>query len=491
MIETNGNNEGGSEEWGLPDAFKGKSLHPSLDYENGILSVGFSYATKSSEEKSVYIIAAPNEKPRFLREDSFVNKGATYRYDTGRVKRLLSLDERWGVVAAQAFVKNESTPSKDIIEPLAKEAKDYIGFESDADAYILAAWVIGTYFHRIFNAYPFLNIKAPKGSGKSQCLGFLTRVCFNAIKAIPSLAALSDTVDALRGTYLIDQADLVERKGKEELRDILADSYKRNGGKRRIVSMDKKGGRSVVEFETFSPKAFASIRELPEDLRDRCFVLPLIRSVKAFADPNDSWHDWRAIRGKIYQALLTQHITVKETYEAVRAEYHRNGTLGGRNLELWLPLEVMLKTFGGEFKIEEAKKRFLSQYGFTAEYEPDEFEEQVVLVICSKLKDDTEVTLSPKEISEEISEDFFRSKADARQKAAAVGWAIKKFNLASGKGKRGNGVSYLFQKEKVEAIREGYFKTTIQPLTPTEDTRGASNKGVIEAVEMSPEDSPF
>jgi hypothetical protein len=40
-------------------------------------------------------------------------------------------------------------------------------------------------------------------------------------------------------------------------------------------------------METYGPKAFASIRELPEDLRDRCLELPLIRSQRNFADPDD------------------------------------------------------------------------------------------------------------------------------------------------------------------------------------------------------------
>src|SRR5207247_1721896 len=104
----------------------------------------------------------------------------------------------------------------------------------------------------------------------------LQHLCLNAIKARPTIAALGDTIDSFRGTYLIDQADGLGRKGTEDFMDIIADSYKRSGGKRMFVTINEKSKtRSVVEQATYSPKAFASIRELPDDLRDRCLIIPL------------------------------------------------------------------------------------------------------------------------------------------------------------------------------------------------------------------------
>ena len=100
--------------------------------------------------------------------------------------------------------------------------------------------------------------------------------------------------------------------------DILADSYKKGGGKRRVVEFSKDKARSVTEFETYAPKAFASIKELPEDLRDRCIAMPLIRSQKNFPDPDDSIVDWREMRGKIYKYLIYDYGTIESTYSVNR-----------------------------------------------------------------------------------------------------------------------------------------------------------------------------
>lgn len=457
------------------EAFDGKIVHPSLDHKDGIVTLGFNYRNKEMKDARVWIIAAGSEI-QMLTNDSFDVKGQVYNFDNKRGSRLASLEDRWGIADAKAFIGEQShlipsetsQPSHALVERVAAQARKHIEFENELDSFIIAAWIIGSYFHRIFHAFPFLHIKAPKGSGKSQCLNFLGQMCFNATKARPSLAALGDTVDVLRGTYLIDQADSLARKGSEELLDILADSYKRGGGKRRIVNIEK-GHREILEFETYAPKAFASIKELPEDLRDRCFLLTLTRSKRTdLLDPDDPSSDWRTSRAELYKAFLNDYRLVDGTYVLRRIEYKQSKSIVGRKLELWLPLEVILQSFGAGGKIEAVKARFFAQYGF-AEYEPDELEEAIVLAILANLKGISEIELSPKEISEKIDSELFRSNSDSKQRAAAVGWAIKKFNLSSGKTRGSAGNNHLFQKERVESIHASYFKTAEEhtSLTPS------------------------
>ena len=125
------------------------------------------------------------------------------------------------------------------------------------------------------------------------------------------------------------------------------------------------------------------------------------------------------------------------------------------------------RSLGAKDKIDEAKKRFLSYYQF-AEYAPSEFEEQVFRAVFSRFEDKAEVTLSPKEISEIISVEYFNPKHDSRQRAAMVGRAIKKFNIAStfDKKQSGTGFQFLFRKEKVEKTYQAYTKTDIEPPQP-------------------------
>lgn len=249
--------------------------------------------------------------------------------------------------------------------------------------------------------------------------------------------------------------------------DILTDSYKRSGGKRRIVEFDKNKGRKVVEYETYGPKAFASIRELPEDLRDRCLIIPIVRSKKNFLDPDNGGARWKAMRGKLYRLLIDQYGNADANYTALRIEYEKSGAMIGRELELWLPLETILHSVGHRDLVNEAKARFLSWYSF-AEYEPSELEEAVVTIIREQFETELteEITMSPKEIAERMGDTLFRSNDTPNQRATKVGWAIKKFNLASQKARSGKGQSYRFNKEKIETAYQNYFPSS-DPTQPT------------------------
>ena len=121
-----------------------------------------------------------------------------------------------------------------------------------------------------------------------------------------------------------------------------------------------------------------------------------------------------------------------DNYFVRKIEYKRQPDIAGRELELWLVIEIMLKSLGAQDEVELAKRRFLSQYGFS-EYEPSEIEEEVVMSILGQFQENTEVVLSPKKISESINPEAFLEKDTPKQRAAKVGWAIKKFNLASEK----------------------------------------------------------
>jgi hypothetical protein len=455
------------------DAFDGVVLHPSLDFKDGVLLLGFSYRDKALKNTRVFFIAHGGSVS-LLTDTSITVNGKLFSIDERRGVPLASLEERWGITEAQAFIDKRAegnTPigyagRSTLVEQIAAEVRQHIQFEDELDSYILAAWVIGTYFHRIFYAFPFLHIKAPKGSGKSQCLNFLRQLSFNAEKSRPSVAALGDTIDAAHGTYLIDQADSLGRENSQELLDILADSYKRSGGKRRVISIDK-GRRQMLELETYGPKAFASIKELPEDLRDRCFLLTLTRSKRNdLLDPDDPYLDWAQKRGELYKALLTEYAMVDAEYAIRRRQHRDNKTITGRRLELWLPIEVILCYFGAEVRLDAVRRRFLEQYGLT-EYEPNELEAEMFRVLLSRLESEPETTLSPKEISEDMDKDVFRS-PETKQQASAVGWAIKKFNLASEeKGRTSGGKRYLFKKERVQSVYDSYSKSAVDHTPPT------------------------
>lgn len=443
-----------------------KVFHPSLDIKDGILVLGFRIKKEKDIEADVYIIKT-NETIITTEDPSFPYK--EHHYSIEKKKRTLSkLSQKWSAESLNNLIKdskesiNFTISGLDLYTKIQSSLRKYIELEREEDYTILSAWIIGTYFFPVFSAYPYIHIKAPKGSGKSQCLSFLNQTAFNAVKARASLPALRDTVDSLRGTYLMDQADALHRNNMEDFLDVLTDSYKRAGGSVRKM-VQTKNNWNLEEFEAYGPKAFASINQLPEDLRDRCIVIPLIRSSKNLPALEEGDSIWKEIRNDIYTYLINDYPVISGNYLACGYEYKQSNEMFGRRLELWLPVEVILRTSDvKEEEIVKAKKRFLSRYEF-ASYQTSEIEVAVIETIMKLMKEQIEIILRPKEIASEIDSEMFEDDdkfvfASTKQKSTIIGRAITKFNLASQKLPRdSSGERYLFQKEHLQKIYEGYF----------------------------------
>ena len=71
----------------------------------------------------------------------------------------------------------------------------------------------------------------------------------------------------------------------------------------------------------------------------------------------------------------------------------------------------------------------------------------------------SEIFLRPPEIREKIDEDIWEDKSlNNHQKDIKIGQIIRKFNISTEKKRTNKGVAYLFQKEKVEKIKNLYCK---------------------------------
>jgi hypothetical protein len=472
----------------IVDTNEEKTFHPSLDIKDNILVLGFRIKKEKDKEIDLFFINT-NDGYITTEKTEFINKEQTFAIE--KKKRILSkLSQKWGVDNLNKLLEALQDPLNkfneiELYQKIRDNLKKYIELEEEADYTILTAWTIGTYFFPTFSAYPYIHIKAPKGSGKSQCLNLLNQTAFNAVKARASLPALRDTVDALRGTYLMDQADALHRNNMEDFLDVLTDSYKRGGGSIRKMIANKNAW-NLEEFEAYGPKAFASIGQLPEDLRDRCIVIPLIRSNKNYPPINEEDGIWKEIRSGLYTFLIRQFIYVGQMYTLKEFEYKSSEKITGRPLELWLPIESILKSvFVKEEEIELAKKRFLSRYEFSS-YQTSDIEVAVIETIIVLMENKPEIMLRPKEISLKIDTELFDEDdkfnyASQKQKATIVGRAITKFNLATQKlGRDSQGERYLFTKEHLEKIHKGYFNQK----TPESDTLPHTKENSIEDISL-------
>jgi len=159
-----------------------------------------------------------------------------------------------------------------------KGLKEYVDLKEEYYN-IIALWIIGTYFHDKFPNYPFLFFNAQKGSGKSRIMNLITFLSKNG-------SVMNNMTEAVlfrtKGTLAIDEYEGVNRKGNENLRELLNSSYKKGTKVKRMKQQKTMEGveQVVEEFDVYRPIIMANIWGMENVLGDRCITLILEKSNK-------------------------------------------------------------------------------------------------------------------------------------------------------------------------------------------------------------------
>jgi hypothetical protein len=252
----------------IDDLQEGLRLHPAIDFLPEAMTIGFR-VTLADNEPGLLLVFSDGQGVRAeVNPETVEIAERVYQVIQNTVPPLLQ--DVWNLERLKAFLKHPTRP-RELYRVLKEAFKKYLDLPEPAYG-LLAAWAIGTYFAHLFTAFPFLHFHGPKESGKSKALEASRCVCFNAWKGRDiTPAALGDSADSLRGTLLLDQAEKLNSNENNNLIGLLADSYKKAGGQRRVVEITK-AGRSVLEFSTYSPKAFASRDEAYRLMRSEAYM---------------------------------------------------------------------------------------------------------------------------------------------------------------------------------------------------------------------------
>lgn len=142
---------------------------------------------------------------------------------------------------------------------------------------LIALWIMGTYHHEKFPSYPFLFFNAMKGSGKSRTINLIATLSKDgSVQNSMTEAVLFRT----KGTLAIDEYEGVNRKGAENLRELLNSGYKRGVKIKRMKQIKTKEGTEyqVEEYDAYRPIVLANIWGMESVLGDRCIKIVLERS---------------------------------------------------------------------------------------------------------------------------------------------------------------------------------------------------------------------
>lgn len=427
--------------------------HPGYEVKDNFMSLGFRETVikhNKPEDRNIFIVATKGGYE--LCDDAVFQcqDGDKLIFDI-RERTLTHIGERWGKLEVLAFV-NEQTIPNGLYLRIKQTLKDYVELQEESHYGLLASWIMATYFHRCFYAMPFLFFYGKKGCGKTRILDITERLSFNAIKTKGlTVASLADSIDGVRGTLLVDQAESLSDPKNLEILGLLADSYTVGGGKRRVVHISNKA-RRVLEFETYSPKAFAAIKEIDVDLKDRCILLTMVRASKEYPYPDTHLPIWKNLRGELYRLLLTKWKDVKEIYQTT------GEGVSHRVRELWRPIETILKLEKvSQEEMQDIKQAFLNSMQET-QVELSDHESELFDTLLEMMSESGERVFTVDEIAKRLHHDEGMSE---KAMQTWVGRTIGQLSLYTQKvGRKNKKRAYQFNIDHVEKIRNRYTPQT-------------------------------
>lgn len=255
--------------------------------------------------------------------------------------------QRWSQASIGRFLKNESVGSiaqayLSILEQLAS----HIDLGTYENIETLALWIIATYLHRLFPAFPYIHLNGMAEAGKSKTLHLASLIAFNAcMGAETTPAALVRLTHDNQSTLCLDEIEKLQNAKDETSQAALAIlnvGYKRGASINKMESGRNGKDWSIKEFDPYSPKILAGIRGLEMTLASRCISIMLIKSENQEIVNHEVDSEapiWGEIRDIIYEGIMSgEWLTVKDIYAALE-----DTEIKGRNWETWKPLLAVAK----------------------------------------------------------------------------------------------------------------------------------------------------
>jgi Protein of unknown function (DUF3631) len=229
----------------------------------------------------------------------------------------------------------------DLLDDICDVVKRYVVLpEGSAEA--LASWAIHTHAFECFEHSPRLAITSPeKGCGKTTTLDVLAELVARPLPTSnATTAAIFRTIEKVKPTLLIDEADTFLREN-EELRGVLNSGHRRGGQIIRTVGDD----HEPRQFSTWTPAAIAMIGRLPDTLEDRSVSIALRRR-----RPSEKVHQFRSDRVQDLKQLARKIARwCDDNRQKLTASDPNMGALANRAADNWRPLFAIADLAGGRW----------------------------------------------------------------------------------------------------------------------------------------------
>jgi hypothetical protein len=152
--------------------------------------------------------------------------------------------------------------------------REHLDFVNASVYHLLACFVKATYLWDKFDYATYLAFIGDVGTGKSEALQCLKRLCHKGyLRDRPTPAVLFTVIDRNHPTLLLDNAHRTSPRYQADTISILDSGYKKDTKIDRTVNWRGKD-YDILSFDVFGPKAFASNEEFVErSLTTRCITV--------------------------------------------------------------------------------------------------------------------------------------------------------------------------------------------------------------------------
>lgn len=316
-----------------------KPVHPAYEFGPDGVVMRFTedqLADDGVTERKVRLIATAEGVKVEETDERAVKLDENTRVIDARYDYPPPLSREWPREDLDGFRRGRTAPAPSKLAAEMTEAvQRHLDLDDQGAAVILVGWVVLSFVYPALPAVPFLLLIGGKGSGKTQALDLVQKLCRCGHKSRGTAAALGDLIASQRAVWLIDQAN----KLFGDLLQDLIDSYKA-GATRTVTNPDVRGKTHC--FPTYGPKAFAAHKEFDDDLRDRCIQIAMSPSEREVEPILAEDNRLDQLRWQLYRFAAKRYREFFDTRayrerEALGAELG----FGGRAWELWWPMELV------------------------------------------------------------------------------------------------------------------------------------------------------
>lgn len=328
-----------------------RKRHPAIDVHDDIASVGVwlpSKVTKENKEEieeKFYIVTSNRE---WLPADSEEIQNG-----------FKGVESRWTPESIKKYLDGEKVNPKLVFDQLRETIHYYLDFDTPEFYDFLTLWIIGTYFYKLFNYYPYVYFGGVKGSGKSKVLLLIELTSHQGQNSASiSTSSLFRFTDRTSCTFCLDETEFFKSTERaSELRAIILAGFSRGG---KVWRSEESGGKyKPTKFDPYSPKAIANIYGLEDVLESRCITEIMKRTMgeqgKREIEVNND--RWSKIVGTLYNLFLiywkevdevrNNFTNVEDVQDVQDVDYPE---LVGRDRNLWKPI-LTLATFFDKYNV--------------------------------------------------------------------------------------------------------------------------------------------